>query len=68
MAAKNRQLPGLFKELFISTDINTGYTNIGIYDQGYESFDVDELVEIRAHLNSIILNLKFPNNIKGLPF
>ena len=63
-------LPGLFKELYISTNKSDGLTRIGIYDQGYEVFDVEELVQIRAHLNSIILTLKFPKStgVKGLPF
>ncbi len=60
---------GLFGELYISTNWTNGYTNIGIYDNGHETFDVDELVAIRQHLNNIILKLKFPvENEKKAPF
>lgn len=61
MVESTRVLPFLFKELYISTDRN-GLTHIGIYDQGYEIFDVDDLIKLRAHINSVILYLKFPKN------
>jgi len=59
---------GLFGELFISTDNQTGLTRIGIYDSGFEIFDVDELIAVKSHLNSVIMKLKFPNPADGLPF
>lgn len=62
------QANGLFGELYISTDVRSGLTKIGIYDQGYETFTVDEIVAIKSHLNEIILKLKFPKSGEKLPF
>jgi hypothetical protein len=59
---------GLFGELYISTNVHTGVTRIGIYDQGYESFEIGDVINIKNHLNSIILKLKFPSKTDGMPF
>lgn len=44
-----------FKNLYINKSIG-GAINIGIYDEGYESFTLKELFEIRDHINKIIIH------------
>ena len=50
---------GLFKDLFISANERDKIIRIGIYDQGYETFDLEEIIELRSYLNKIIIKLKF---------
>ena len=43
-----------FKNLYINKAMG-GAINIGIWNEGSESFTVKELIEIRAHINSLII-------------
>lgn len=50
---------GMFKDLFISANKRTGLTRIGVYDQGYETFNVEELRELRSYIGKLLIKLQF---------
>lgn len=48
-----------FGDLFISADTRNNLTKIGIYDNGYEVLELDELRRLKTHITNIIMKLTF---------
>lgn len=52
---------GLFGSLFISINLSEKLTRIGMYDHGYEIFDIDELCKFKSQVFRALVEIKREN-------